>query len=1809
MLTNLLPLRFRMNPFVLSETSTMFAIEGFKNPGGPPSEEFQHFLQSQGDPPYPEKKPFPRPPGHYGPDDPINYPEEEMESMSPEAKKRYLLRMILKFERYQELYLHEARLQGDGPSGPVWQLQASRAFVRGLQFGKKFLTLMNTPVESGDVYVRLYLMRQRQAMDVALRNLGKVQRSFAEFTAALLHTWDVLEPADEPPHFSRAMERMGITRLFGRLLVGSAWILPTEKRFLGMMRPFVGTQERSWHLFAHCQRFYHHLTGWYRVRYQLQEHLFDFRSKYPFVPLDQLGDFGTLCAVPPHLMRQPLPGAQKRFAQPPPFEMGGEQSMAFFTSDKVPLARLSDADSRPALGVWEREQPSRATWESVPPPPARPLPRRRVLSPTPTLFSIFLHLLLLFSSVAGAQRLSQDSFSDQPSWMTRNSVMANNHDAKFVSDAEFATSMDTWGKMPLFLRVMLSKLFPTTPILPTLDEIDPALWMMSRLPDVRLTHLRDVYLASGSCHRVETTLRLLGPGPIRTFSLKDLKDRKTPVLRVNSVLPLEGQVTVPWYQRASHAKFNLSQEELLTKFEEEYHHKWAMIQEEALNTESKGLAPAIELSKEAYDPLLPIYLEGRLLFKNTTFHDFTRTAVLSATKLSGEELDQLQAEITQVFSLDWKSIDQSHYDTMMDNFLLRPEIRDREYRKIPLGILFDLTPEPIRNTQYCVIQPTPEGDAMVVIDERLRLEHAKELSSHLELGPRLAYSTIYCRLTFCTDLHGMTQNYTKVEKDGYFCLFPEIEECLYQMVTPDELFRDPKGSGRKRNSEEPSKIDWDDPKWKTLMSPKDRKRLREQDQAYQDLHPHRGSLFHENNLEELLRTIQRTMVIGTEEGNTTMDLPDKLRKPEVVSKESEEASERPRDKRAFVHHTTEMPSDLSLDERNRNVVVYDCSQPKNIEPVSVDLRETSCKPSGPVIRRRSVELVLLQKTRKERITVYRCRILQSTVPVGCGMHSHQWLYLPYVQIEVPLTVDEDECRKMHRSQKFVDLHGERHTLELNSLNTINLPVTGQINVNGGEGHCSPGVGTFNGRHYNKMVLHHYYKIWIEELPAEWDEETGYITPMAERVTLSCHSNRGVCIKGDDVYFWSPPEDEPRCPYYKARHSKGVIAYGSDATTYMSEDGSLIRLVLKGQYTKTGPECKHGQIWATNYEDLFVTEEQDNDFFKRKVAIESLSLAMYVNLQDSVVLSMVEERIEQEHSSILEEDCKRRASVSQMDYASIMAEQVRPVEGTMAALGGGFFIEHAGDLFYKFSCKPYLARVRYAEGCFGNLPITLSREDEKHYRAARGELVTGDEEESTSLELFMQPRSHLLTRIGIAQECRPDMAPIYQGAYGDFIQYTPGSAVKILEPNKLQLKPREIKEASRLWVQTDFEAGGIYDHQTVRKMDDRASLGPLVVDVGRQWAQEAMRRQYQSRASRDEDFSGGFLRSSFMTITSFFSFFVWWGDVVSGFLGLITLIQIGSWLFSLFLRCSSPPFHPAAGLMTRMVTALFPSAIRFLSQFARFGGGQDPPGGTAGTGPASATRPKRNTGQARPSKTGSSFASRWLNARFHKVPQNAELAEAQEMRTVIRREPEVPPAPDAPQFSREAQNRTHNTFYEEAAATDAELRALVDRPPPPTYAMARTRLGPRSPQLPSRRPGSPVVVTGNLGEVYHPLGNPLPALPPLTVVAPEVSDNQWEERPTHTMLLMELEKMKTELEGGNEALARIPATRRNALISQVENHCLHIRSKSSDLDLNKVVEEIRVLKRQQEELTTMPSRGQMLAQGDRPFPPPPSSTPV
>ena len=158
-------------------------------------------------------------------------------------------------------------------------------------------------------------------------------------------------------------------------------------------------------------------------------------------------------------------------------------------------------------------------------------------------------------------------------------------------------------------------------------------------------------------------------------------------------------------------------------------------------------------------------------------------------------------------------------------------------------------------------------------------------------------------------------------------------------------------------------------------------------------------------------------------------------------------------------------------------------------------------------------------------------------------------------------------------------------------------------------------------------------------------------------------------------------------------------------------------------------------------------------------------------------------------------------------------------------------------------------------------------------------------------------------------------------------------------------------------------------------------------------------------------------------------------------------------------------------------------------------------------------------------------------------------------------------------------------------------------------MARTRIGPRSPQLPARRPGSPVVVTGNLGEVYHPLGNPLPAIPPLTVVAPEVSDNQWEERPTHTMLQMEMETMKTELEGGNEALARIPATRSNALSSQVENHCLHIRSKSSDLDLNKVVEEIRVLKRQQEELTTMPSRGQMLAQGDRPFPPPPSSTPV
>lgn len=1873
-----------MNPFVLPDDSPFYKHPAFKRPGGPVLADAEFPPHQQEPPPFPERQPFPIPPGYFGPSHPIRVREENPRDMeSDDHRRAYHLRMFVKFEMLQEAYLEAARFR-KGHSDPKWIFQSSRALMRAVQHGHQYLRYVVSPADSGDMHVRMHMMHRLQKFESGLRSLANVQDTFREITALLLFTWNKLEPTGSPPHFSRALERMGLARVGTVVLVDHTWELPTQKRFMAMMRPFLTSQDYERNPSYQCERFFYHLGQWYRLRFKLQEALFDFQKANPHVPLDKFGRFGAMSPLPPSyavpedagiqrfyrtlrwdpptdfLPEVPRPGTppplEDKQAETPPRGDGAvgtvdkEDQIVFYTSDKVPLLRLPTPDpSAPVLRrtkeqwddhaediirrnqrMLQRDLAATPAYDTLPPVavpqrlPPTPQVRRRVLSPTPSLFAIFLHILLLFSSVTGGtalfpDALSRDGISSSPPGFNPSPVAPPDFSdsATPPPDASPVSPPNSTWDFARVLEAITANFF----VPPRRLEDDPAFWLFPHLDHLSYHDYRDVYLAGGDCHSVETTLRLLGggPGPIRTFTLSQLREQTQPVRKTKktkSVMPLKGQVTIPWYQRSSHVNHNLSQAALLTKLEDYYgdnwHHRISPFPNDPLDPELK-----IELTKEAYDPRLPMYLSGRTLFDNTTAKEFARSTVISQTSqlLQPEVFTQLRGEIEQVFSVNMSKVEPAQYQVMMKNFLARPEIKERNYQRVAFGLLYDLTPQPRRNTQYCVIQPTAQGDAMVVVDERLKLDLAKRLGDQLAVGPKLAYGMTYCKMNFCSDLHSMRNNYTRIVQDGYFCLFPEVEECLYHMLTPGELVKDQGEARAERNVEGNPGIDWSDDKWNELLSPVDKKRLMEQDATYQEEHQTSRSLFNERELENLLRNIKRAMVLRAPISEQWEGRSSESQEDSNTAQEDSDADtvDSRRDRRAFVHHTTEPPEGLSLDELNRNVIVYDCAQPQNIEPVTVDLKEPSCKPPGPVDKKTKVDIVLLQKTRRERITVHRCRVLRSTLPLGCGMHSHQWLYLPFVQIEVPETVSEDVCRQMHRTQQYLDVHGRKHNLDLNALNVINIPITGNIDQNGEGGHCSPGVGTFNGRNYNKMVIHNYYKVWIEKMPADWEEETGYITTIEDRVTLACHSKRGGCLRKDDIYFWSPPEDELRCPYYKARSSSGVIVYGTDATTYMSNDGTLIRLVLKGRRQKCGRECNHGTVWATNYEDLFISEDVDNEFFERKVAVDSLSLAMYANVQDSVLLSLIEERIEAEHASIVQEDCKQRAARVRIDYSAIMAEQMRPVEGTMAALGGGLFVEHAGDLFYKFSCRPYVAQVRYADACFGNLPVSLSKKDQATYWAARGHSVQDEGDSGLDLELYMQPRSHLLTQVGIAQECRPDMAPIFQGAYGDFIQYTPGSSVKIMDPKKLELTPREVRKASRLWVQTDLEAGGIYDHETVRKMDDRSSLGSLYVDVGRQWAMEAMKRQYQSRQSVDQDFSGGFLRSSFMAITSFFSFVIWWGDIVSGVLGVITLVQIGSWIFALILRCSSPPFHPAAGLTTRVVTALFPSAVRFLSQFEVFGGetasGRESLSGRVS--PQGSPKAPRKSSAKKDKGKNALFNFLWTS-KFHKVPQDADLAEAEEMKTIIRRKHDTRPEPTAPDFLRGPGLPPHQTFFEDAAATDSELRALADRPPPPPVVK---RVHPSaSPGTPARRPGSPqvVFVPGDGRGVYQPGGRRFPIIPPLTIRTPPVEEDQWARQPNHASLLMELDKMRLELEGGNEALARVPATRRNAIISQLEAHSQRLRSHSPDLDLSQLVHEIRRLKQTQAELEGLSSRSQIdpLEAGTSfPPPPPPSSTPL
>jgi hypothetical protein len=125
-------------------------------------------------------------------------------------------------------------------------------------------------------------------------------------------------------------------------------------------------------------------------------------------------------------------------------------------------------------------------------------------------------------------------------------------------------------------------------------------------------------------------------------------------------------------------------------------------------------------------------------------------------------------------------------------------------------------------------------------------------------------------------------------------------------------------------------------------------------------------------------------------------------------------------------------------------------------------------------------------------------------------------------------------------------------------------------------------------------------------------ETKGRTWVTEEEEVKCKVSKNACATSQATYSWDTPTEQEKCLYFENRRTKGtVVTSEAGDSTYMSTDGSMVRLLMKEE-----PIAACGRlVTGTNYPNLFLAKPQDNPSLGRRLHPQDTTIFIYINNQD------------------------------------------------------------------------------------------------------------------------------------------------------------------------------------------------------------------------------------------------------------------------------------------------------------------------------------------------------------------------------------------------------------------------------------------------------------------------------------------------------------------------------------------------------------------------------------------------------------------
>ena len=349
---------------------------------------------------------------------------------------------------------------------------------------------------------------------------------------------------------------------------------------------------------------------------------------------------------------------------------------------------------------------------------------------------------------------------------------------------------------------------------------------------------------------------------------------------------------------------------------------------------------------------------------------------------------------------------------------------------------------------------------------------------------------------------------------------------------------------------------------------------------------------------------------------------------------------------------------------------YDCGKPQRMS--EYDLR-TYCSHARPTPGE-TTNYHVLQKRKNIKMNGYSCQIIRSTFIVHCGMFSHQEV-IKMPDIEIKQDVSIQECQAMVTTEYWTTREGTRHKIKIGEENIFQVSEKGILHESNNKIWCEGEDLKINSNIIEGVLKMVQYRTIIEEEEYIVDKKRIEALNTHVRLPSACTVEIRGCV-ARKTYLWNAPTTQ--CPLQKINTGK-----------FTEEQGWLIehraKLLFKVNDKSQSPTgCPSGDVYHTEYEDLFLTKESGYPHVGTM-----LDIGLYVKQSADYVLYQTEQMTNAVAENTFRDLCQQVYTKSKED---------------VIPMGQGKYGRRSGDILYTFTCVQKTGKLVTSKKCYDRVPL-------------------------------------------------------------------------------------------------------------------------------------------------------------------------------------------------------------------------------------------------------------------------------------------------------------------------------------------------------------------------------------------------------------------------------------------------------------------------------------------------------------------------